>query len=239
LLGVGNGAVNWAEQRVSSGLTALIIAATPLWFALFDWLRPGGIRPALQTTLGIAVGFFGVLMLIGSRSSLIGGAADFRGVVALLCASAAWAVGSLYTKYSPEAGSPLIVAAQQMIAGGIILALIGVAMGEAATFHAVAVSPRSLAAFMYLTLIGSLVGFSTYAWLLNATTPARLSTYAYVNPVIAVFLGWAFGGEKLTVQTLVAACIILGGVVIITARRRAPMSSAAVQVAPAATSLPR
>jgi drug/metabolite transporter (DMT)-like permease len=220
MLGAGNGAVNWAEQKVSSGLAALIIAGTPLWFALFDWLRPGGARPTLQTVLGIAVGFGGVLMLVGSRSALRGGAADSMGVVALVCASVAWAIGSLYTKYASKPESPMMVAAQQMIAGGIILAVGGLAMGE--TLDTTRVSTRSLAAFVYLTFIGSLVGFSTYAWLLKATTPARLSTYAYVNPVIAVFLGWALGGETLTGQMLAAAAVIVLGVVIITARRTLP-----------------
>ena len=220
MLGVGNGGVNWAEQKVSSGLAALIIAGTPLWFALFDWLRPGGTRPTLQTIFGIAVGFAGVLMLVGSRSALRGGAADFTAVVALVCASVAWAIGSLYTKYAPKPESPMMVAAQQMVAGGIILALVGLAMGE--TLDTTRVSTRSLAAFVYLTFIGSLVGFSAYAWLLKATTPARVSTYAYVNPVIAVFLGWAFGGETLTGQMLAAAGVIVLGVVIITARRTPP-----------------
>jgi drug/metabolite transporter (DMT)-like permease len=223
MLGVGNGAVNWAERRVSSGLAALIIAGTPLWFALFDWLRPGGTRPTRQTLFGIAVGFGGVLMLVGSRSSLRGAASDFAGVAALVFASVAWAIGSLYTKYAPQPESPMMVAAQQMIAGGIILALGGLATGE--TLDTARVSTRSLAAFVYLTFIGSLVGFSTYAWLLKATTPARLSTYAYVNPVIAVFLGWALGGEALTGQMLTAAAIIVLGVVIITARRMPPAAS--------------
>jgi len=222
LLGVGNGAVNWAEQKVSSGLAALIIAGTPLWFALFDWLRPGGTRPTLQTMFGIAVGFAGVLMLVGSRSALRGSAVDSMGVVALVCASVAWAVGSLYTKYAPKPESPMMVAAQQMIAGGIILALGGLAMGEGTSFDAARVSARSLTAFVYLTFIGSLVGFSAYAWLLKATTPARVSTYAYVNPVIAVFLGWVLGGETLTGQMLAAAGVIVLGVVIITARRTSP-----------------
>ena len=240
MLGVGNGAVNWAEQRVSSGLAALIIAGTPLWFALFDWLRPGGKRPTLQTVLGIAVGFAGVLMLVGSRSALRGGAPDFSGVVALVCASVAWAIGSLYTKYSPKPESPMMVAAQQMIAGGILLALGGLVMGESAAWDPTRVSRRSLTAFVYLTLIGSLVGFSAYAWLLKATTPARVSTYAYVNPVIAVFLGWAFGGETLTAQMLTAAGVIVLGVVIITARRAPPAefvgNSASVRTATSATS---
>src|SRR5207247_448851 len=161
----------------------------------------------------------GVLMLFGSRSALRGSAADLTGVVALVCASVAWAIGSLYTKYAPKPESPMMVAAQQMIAGGIILALSGLAMGEAASFDAARVSARSLSSFVYLTLIGSLVGFSAYAWLLKATTPARVSTYAYVNPVIAVFLGWALGGETLTGRMMAAAGVIVLGVVIITARR--------------------
>ena len=219
LLGIGNGGVNWAEQKVPSGLTALIIAGTPVWFALFDWLRPGGARPALQVTLGIAVGFAGVALLLGSRSALQGGAVDLAGVVALVLASIGWAIGSLYAKYTPKPASPLMSAAQQMIGGGVILLFMGILSGETSTFALAKVSARSMGAFVYLTLIGSLVGFTAYGWLLKATTPARASTYAYVNPVIAVFLGWAFGGETLTARMLVAAAVIVLGVVIITTRR--------------------
>lgn len=219
LLGIGNGGVNVAEQKVPSGLTALIIAGTPVWFALFDWVRPGGVRPTLQTALGIAVGFAGVTMLVGSRSSLHTGSADTTGIIILVAASMAWAIGSLYAKYSPKPESPLMTAAQQMIAGGVILLVAGFATGEVASFELSAVSPRSALAFVYLTLIGSLVGFTAYAWLLKATTPARASTYAYVNPVIAVFLGWALGGETLTGRMIMAAAVIVAGVVIITTRR--------------------
>ena len=219
LFGIGNGGVNWAEQKVPSGLAALIIAGTPVWFALFDWLRPEGTRPTLRTALGIVVGLAGVCLLVGSRSALRGGTMDFGGIAALMFASVAWAIGSLYTKYASKPAPPLMTAAQQMIAGGVVLTLGGLAFGEASTFEWSKVSTRSLTAFIYLTLIGSLVGFSAYAWLLKATTPARVSTYAYVNPVIAVFLGWALGGETLTGQMIVAAGIIVLGVVIITTRR--------------------
>jgi drug/metabolite transporter (DMT)-like permease len=222
LLGIGNGGVNWAEQKVPSGLTALIIAGTPVWFALFDWLRPGGVRPTLQTALGIVVGFAGVMLLVGSRSVWQGTAVDFTGVAALLLASMAWASGSLYTKYAEKPESPMMTAAQQMIAGGTILSLAGLLLGEVSAFEWSKVSARSLTAFAYLTFVGSLVGFSAYAWLLKATTPARASTYAYVNPVIAVFLGWAIGGETLTGRMLLAAGIIVVGIIIIT-MRRAPM----------------
>jgi drug/metabolite transporter (DMT)-like permease len=219
LLGIGNGGVNWAEQKVPSGLAALIIAGTPVWFALFDWLRPGGVRPALQTAIGIAVGFAGVTMLVGSGSTLVEGGVDLAGVTALVFASMAWAAGSLYAKYAPNPESPLMTAAQQMITGGGVLLLVALSLGEITNFTWSTVSPRSFVAFGYLTIIGSLVGFSAYAWLLKATTPARVSTYAYVNPVIAVFLGWAMGGETLTNQMLVAAAIIVLGVIIITSRR--------------------
>ena len=218
LLGIGNGGVNWAEQKVPSALTALIIAGTPVWFALFDWVRPHGTRPAWQTAAGIAVGFAGVAMLAGPGTGLAGGA-DPTGVAALVLASMAWAAGSLYAKYTSQPESPLMTAAQQMLAGGGVLLLAGIVMGELTDFDWGKISSRSLSAFIYLTLIGSLVGFSAYAWLLKATTPARVSTYAYVNPVIAVFLGWAIGGETLTGRMLVAAAVILFGVIIITTRR--------------------
>jgi drug/metabolite transporter (DMT)-like permease len=235
LLGIGNGGVNVAEQKVPSGLTALIIAGTPVWFALFDWLRPGGVRPTLQTALGIAVGFAGVTMLVGSRSRLDSESTDVTGIIILMAASMAWAIGSLYAKYSAKPESPLMTAAQQMIAGGVILLVAGFATGEAASFELSNVSTRSALAFAYLTLIGSLVGFTAYAWLLKATTPARASTYAYVNPVIAVFLGWALGGETLTGKMIAAAVVIVLGVVIITTRRTPPMSAPAKENTPLAT----
>jgi drug/metabolite transporter (DMT)-like permease len=218
LLGIGNGGVNWAEQKVSSGMTALIIAGTPVWFALFDWLRPGGVRPTFQTMFGITIGFAGVVMLVGSRSSTGVGATDPAGLIALVFASVAWAIGSLYAKYAPKQESPLMTAAQQMLVGGGILLLMGLVMGEGGRFDATRVSSRSAVAFVYLTLVGSLVGFTAYAWLLKATTPARASTYAYVNPVIALFLGWALGGETLTGRMLLAAAVIVSGVVVITSR---------------------
>lgn len=223
LLGVGNGGVNVAEQKVPSSLTALIIAGTPMWFALFDWLRPGGVRPTLQTALGISVGFGGVTLLVSSRTGLQSGGADLSGILILVAASMAWAIGSLYSKYSPKAESPLMTAAQQMLTGGVLMLLAGLVAGEGSRLDMANVSARSALAFVYLTLVGSLVGFSAYAYLLKATTPARVSTYAYVNPVIAVFLGWALGGETLSGQMIVAAAVIVAGVIIITTRRPAPV----------------
>jgi len=219
LLGLGNGGVNWAEQKVPSGLTSLLIAGTPVWFALLDWLRPGGTRPTIQALIGIAVGFAGVAMLVGSRKGLAGGPVDVAGGAALMIASIAWAGGSLFSKYASRPASPLMSAAQQMILGGVVLLLIGLVLGEGARFAWSRVAARSVWALVYLTLVGSLIGFTTYAWLLRVSTPVRVSTYAYVNPVIAVFLGWAFGGETLTARMLIAAAVIILGVAIITSRK--------------------
>jgi drug/metabolite transporter (DMT)-like permease len=222
LLGVGNGGVNWAEQRVASSLTALLIAITPLWFVLLDWLRPRGARPGLQTMLGIVVGFAGVAMLVGGGNATRHTAVDLSSVAVLMIASIAWACGSLYARYTPKPGSSVMAGAMQMLAGGAVLFAVGLLSGEAARFDLTGVSLRSAGAFAYLTVVGSLIGFTAFSWLLNVSTPARISTYAYVNPVIAVFLGWAIGGEKLTARILWAAAVIVLGVVIITTGKSAP-----------------
>src|SRR6266545_2043800 len=216
LLGVGNGGVNWAEQKVASSLAALLIAITPLWFVLLDWLRPRGTRPGLQTMLGIVVGFAGVAMLVGGGNGLRQNAVELTAVAALMIASIAWASGSLYARYTPKPDSSLMAGAMQMLTGGAVLLGVGLISGEGARFDGSGISSRSAWAFAYLTIVGSLIGFTAFSWLLKVSTPARISTYAYVNPVIAVFLGWALGGETLTPRILWAAAVIVLGVVIIT-----------------------
>lgn len=219
LLGFGNGCVCWAEQRISSSVTALLIAMTPVWFALLGWLQPGGTRPRVQTALGILTGFAGVVFLV--RPAARGGslAIDVPGFAALTAASVAWAAGSLYSRKQPHTRSPLMGVAAQMLSGGVILAAIGLLAGEGVRLHPGGISPRSAGGFFYLVFFGSLVGYTAYHWLLKASTPARVSTYAYINPVIAVVLGWALGGEKLTLHTLWAALVIVLGVLIITLQK--------------------
>ena len=219
LLGGGNGGVSWAQQRVPSNVTALIVAIAPVWFTLLDWARPSGKRPQAQTLLGIAVGFTGMLLLVGSRESLRQSSLDLVGAAVLLASSLCWAGGSLYSRYTPKPAAPLMAVAQQMICGGVLLFLMSAGAGELRSFSFAQITTRSWLALLYLTVIGSLVAFSAYSWLLNQTTPARLSTYAYVNPVIALFLGWLVLGEHLTPRMLGAAAVILLGVVIITTRR--------------------
>ena len=220
LLG-GNGLVVWAEQTVSSSLAALLVALTPVWFALLDWLRPGGKRPAGYIWAGIVVGFIGVTLLVSGR-----GASDVSvvrnpwGVAALVIAGFSWAAGSLWSRYNPKPESPWMNAALQMICGGAALLALSMFHGEPAHFHLAQASVQSWWALLYLVVLGSWIGFSAYVWLLKASTPSRVATYAYVNPVIAVLLGRIWLNEPLGMRTLWAAAIILVGVVITTLPKR-------------------
>lgn len=219
LLVTGNGMVAWSERVVPSSLAALLISTVPIWIALLDWLRPGGRFPSRAALLGLALGFIGVALLIGPDAlAAHGGAAASGGLVLLVVPLAAlsWAAGSLYSRTAKMPPTPLLGTGMEMLVGGVLLLALSVITGEPAYLHPQTITIRSLLAVAYLIVFGSLVGFTTYIWLLRATTPARAATYAYVNPVVAVFLGWAFDSEPLTLRTLVAAAIIIGGVVVIT-----------------------
>lgn len=220
LLG-GNGLVVWAEQRVPSGIAALLVAVVPLWMVLLDWMRPGGRRPHVLVFAGLGLGLFGLLLLVGF-DSLQGqghGQVSVAGALVLVLASLSWAAGSLYTKHAPKASSALNASATQMIAGGLCLVAAATIFGEFSTMDLAHASTRSILGFLYLVTFGSLVGFTAYLYLLAHTTAARASTYAYVNPVVAVALGWALADEPVTSRTLMAAAVILAAVVIITVAR--------------------
>lgn len=212
----GNGLVMWAERGISSSLTALIIALTPIWFALLDWVRPNGVRPRPKTVVGILVGFAGVTLLILGQNGNT--AHSFQGwsVVALIFAGILWAGGSLYTKHSAPTRSPWMQCAAQMICGGAGLLVLGLCAGEPWRTEWSRISERSLLALGYLIVFGSWIGFSAYVWLLRVTTPSLVSTYAYVNPVIAVFLGRTVLGEDLGPRAWSGAIVILLGVMAIT-----------------------
>ncbi len=217
----GNGLVVWAEQTVSSSLTALLVALTPVWFALLDWARPAGKRPATYTWVGIAVGFAGVALLVtGHNSSSVNAAHNPWGVAALVLAGLCWAAGSLWSRYNAKPESPWMNSAAQMICGGVSLLLVSLFHGEPAHFHFAQVSKQSWLALLYLIVFGSWIAFSAYVWLLKVSTPARVATYAYVNPVIAVVLGHLVLAEPFGGRTLGAATIILAGVVITTLPKR-------------------
>ncbi|HVU28214.1 MAG TPA: EamA family transporter [Verrucomicrobiae bacterium] len=216
LLG-GNGLVVWAEQTVSSSLAALLVALTLVWFALLDWARPAGKRPAIYTWAGIIVGFVGVALLVsGHHAPNINATQNPWGVAALIAAGFLWAAGSLWSRYHVKPESPWMNAAAQMICGGAVLLLLSLFRHEPAHFHLAQVSLQSFLALLYLIVCGSWIAFSAYVWLLKATTPSRLATYAYVNPLIAVLLGVGILGEPLGARTLWAAATILAGVVITT-----------------------
>ena len=216
LLVGGNGLVMWAEQTVPSGLTALLIALTPVWFALLDWARPGGMRPRMKTVAGIVVGFIGVIMLVTARKTGGQGVGDRLGAVAIIVAGAFWAGGSLYSKYNPNAASPWMNSAAQMICGGAGLLVLGVLLGEPFTTRWAGITKRSLVALGYLIVFGSWIGFSAYIYLLKHCKPSTVSTYAYVNPVIAMFLGWLILQETFSAGMLWGAAVVVAGVIIIT-----------------------
>ncbi|MFN0067818.1 MAG: EamA family transporter [Limisphaerales bacterium] len=213
LLAGGNGGVTWAEQYVPSSVAALMIATAPAWFALGEWARPGGKRPTLLTAAGIAVGFAGVALLL--RPGGLVGPGSLPGIVALVFACAAWATGSIYSRHVPQPASPALGVAMQMIAGGTVMFGFAAATGEPGRFAWAQVSGESLAALAYLIVFGSWLGFTAYMWLLRASTPAKVSTYAFVNPVVAVLLGALLGGEAITGRTLLATGVILAGVLVI------------------------
>lgn len=215
LLFVGNGGVSWAEQFVASGVTALIIACSPLWFALLDWWHRG-IRPTFDVFVGLFLGSVGIIFLINPAELLGGEEIHIGGAVVLIVATISWAGGSLYSRTANLPSSQLLAAGMEMLAGGFLCVLAGVLGGELSDFSFNSVSTDSLLGLGYLILFGSLVGFTSYVWLLKVVPPSLVSTYAYVNPVIAVFLGWLIADEPFGTNTLVAAGLIVGSVAVIT-----------------------
>lgn len=218
LLG-GNGAVVWAETRVPSGIAALLVAVVPLWMVLLDWLRPGGRRPGVPVFVGLALGLVGLALLVGPDSLHGSGGVNAIGALVLMVGSLSWAVGSLLTKQAPRPTSSINGSGTQMFAGGLCLLAAGTLVGEIAQLDLTHVAERSMFGFLYLVVFGSLIGFTAYFYLLSHTTAAKAATYAYVNPVVAVLLGWAFAHEPLTMRTMLAAAVILAGVAIITVAR--------------------
>ena len=220
LLMGGNGAVSWAEQYVPSGLAALVVAVTPLWMVLFEWLRPGGDRPTRGVLVGVAMGFLGLVLLIGPGNIMGGRGLDARSAIVLTAGTLAWAAGSIYSRSLHLPRSPRLSTGMQMLAGGTLLIVVGALSGEVARVSVSAISTKSLLALLYLIFFGAIIGFTAYIWLLTVTSAARVSTYAYVNPLVALVLGWALANEPITARTLLAAAVILGAVAIITLAKR-------------------
>jgi drug/metabolite transporter (DMT)-like permease len=237
LLG-GNGGVTISERYIDSGLAALVVAIVPIYIVLLGWATGMAPRPTPIMWMGLAGGFLGVGILFGPglHFHLVGGQNPAIGISILLVTTFIWSAGSLYSRVAKHAASPFLTAAQQMICGGILLLLAGIVAGELPRFHPASISALSLVSFVYLVLIGAVVGYTAYIWLLRHCDPAKVATYAYVNPIVAVLLGTFFADETVSARMLIAAALIIGSVaLIITAQQlRAqvePALSAAVEPA--------
>jgi drug/metabolite transporter (DMT)-like permease len=217
LLVGGNGAVTWAVQHVPSGVAALLVATTPLWMSLF-----AREKVSRRTVLGLALGTLGIFLLVGP-SSFGDGRVAVGGAVALVVASMSWSVGSLIQRASPST-SASASSGMQMLVGAVLLFVVSLGFGE--QLDVAHVTLRSAGALIYLTVMGSLLGFTTYTWLMKREPAARVATYAYVNPVVAVVLGAWLGDEGLSLRVGVAAVVIIGAVVAILSSKKPPASKA-------------
>jgi drug/metabolite transporter (DMT)-like permease len=244
LLG-GNGMVSWAEQKIPSAVATLVVSLGPLFIVLLDWavLKLGrdksrGSRPTLATFVGIALGIAGLGVLVGPNLGEGNAQLDPWRIGGLVIACFSWSVGSIYTRYARQPAEPFTAAAIQMLTGGVWLAIVSTVAGEPAHFDFAAVSSRSLFAWGYLIVAGSLIGFTTFVWLMKHSTPARVSTYAYVNPIVAVFLAWLIAHEVVGTRMFFAAAIIVVGVAIITAAKNKKPATASVSIPTASTAAP-
>jgi drug/metabolite transporter (DMT)-like permease len=212
----GNGLVSWAELTVSSSLAALLVASVPMWFVVLDAIRPGGSPLRLRVAVGLILGLCGVALLVGPdnvRREL--GAPPLLGLAAVLFASLSWAFGSLFGKHSAHPKSLWMTSALQMMCGGLLLLIVGIAAGEPQQLTAAAFTHRALASLAYLIAFGSWLGFGSFSYLLERVSPATLGSYAFVNPLVAVLLGVWILGEPLTAGLGWAALLILCGIAIV------------------------
>jgi len=229
LLG-GNGLVSLAEKTVPSGVAALVIATSPFWLVLFEAFRSGGVKPTWQAILGLVVGFGGVFLLIGP-ASITGAHEPIEpfGAILLLIAPVLWAMGSIYAKGADMPRSGLLSTGMQMLMGSVSLFIVSIVTGELNGFSLGDISMRSWWGLAYLIAFGSLVGFVSYGYLLHNAPVSLMSTYAYVNPVVAVFLGWLLANETLNARIALATAIIIGSVILINYARRSKVKTEPLQ----------
>ncbi|QJX46423.1 drug/metabolite exporter YedA [Hymenobacter taeanensis] len=217
LLAFGNGGVTLGEQYLPSGLTALLVATVPMFLALLGWWSGLASRPAPLVAVGLALGLGGVYLLArtpgASHVALPGH--ETLGMALVLIAALVWAIGSLYSKKNQPAPSPFVSGGMQMLCGGLVMLVAGLIKGETTGFELAQVTTKSWLAYAYLVTFGSIVAFTAYIWLLRVVEPAIAGTYAFVNPVVAVLLGWAFAGEQLNAGMLGGAALIVVAVALV------------------------
>jgi drug/metabolite transporter (DMT)-like permease len=231
MVGVGNLAVVWAEQYVPSGMAALLVATAPFWMAIIEMFRKSGERVSLRAGIGMLIGFLGVALLVTPKGSGTAWSTSLLlGALVVQIGSLGWQLGSAHSKYRLKHVPLLSSAALQMLSGGLIVLIVGLAIGEAPRLH---FTPRTLIATAYLTIFGSVIAYSAYVFALAHMRTTHSSLYAYVNPVVAVFLGWLILGEPLTWLALVAMFIILGGVALVQTAgwRKTPAASESTAIA--------
>lgn len=217
-----HGGVSWAAQHVPSGISALLMASISMWTALLEWVRGAQSRPSRLVMISLLVGFGGIAALLIHPEVLSGSKVGALGAVVVLVGAFSWAAGTVLTRRMPLTTSTIVNSGMQMLTGGGLLLILGVVSGQAANFHPAEVPPQGILAMLFLTFVGSLVGFTCYVWLLGVVPPTQVATYAYVNPIVAVYLGFALAGEQLTTRSLIASAIVIASVATIVTSRKAP-----------------
>lgn len=215
----GNGLVTWAEVTVPSGLTALLIGMVPLWIVLIEWIHPNGSKPSAAIIFGLLLGFGGVWQLISPSDTGMTSEIDKTGAFIIVIATISWALGSVYSKFVPQHESKFVGAGMQMISGGFILLILSFFTNEFNNFELAMVSMKSIWSLLYLITLGSFA-FAVYIWLFTATSPSKIATYAYVNPVIALLLGNIIAGEYISSWTIGCSVVILFAVVMIISSKK-------------------
>jgi drug/metabolite transporter (DMT)-like permease len=213
-----HGSLAWGETRVPSGIAALVMATIPVWLVMIDWLGAGGERPGLGIWLGLAFGVAGLVVLTDPRT--IQGTGSLAGFLVLVASPPCWAIGSIIARGQPKRLPLTMITGMQLLTGGTMLLVASLLAGELRGFDVTAVSPRSLAALGYTILFGSVLTLTAYLWLLNVVSAAVVGIYAFVNPLIAVAIGWAFAGEVVTIRVAIAGALILVGVAVIALAQR-------------------
>lgn len=219
LLGIGTGSIAWAEQYIPTGLAALLVTTVPIWMVVLDWLWLRAKRPGPRTFMGLALGCAGIVLLVDPASLGNTSMQHIGAIVISLVGALSWATGSIFVRKADLPSDPFMSTSMQMIGGGAGLLVFSLLVGEGADFDLAAISFASFLGWAYLVVFGSFVGFSAYVWLLKQVSPAKIATHAYVNPIVAVALGWLMLGEVIDGQMILAIVVLLSAVALLTVPR--------------------